>query len=81
MLATTCVFSTLANCRSRVKLSARLGYKKAITALAHRLCRILYAILRDGTEFDPARLGLEKGPFQVTRTRMYRLRKVPPTKR
>jgi len=64
-----------------LRLSARLGSKKAITALTHRLCRVIYAILRDGTEFDPARLGLEKGPFQVTRTRMYRLRKVPPTKR
>lgn len=64
-----------------LKLSARLGYKKAITALAHRLCRVLYAILRDGTEFDPARLGLEKGPFQVTRTRLYRLRKAPARKR
>jgi len=64
-----------------LKLSARLGYKKAITALAHRLCRVLYAILRDGTEFDPVRLGLEKGPFQETRTRLYRLRKAPAPKR
>ena len=64
-----------------LKLSARLGYKQAITALAHRLCRVLYAILRDGTEFDPARLGLEKGPFEVTRTRLYRLRKAPARKR
>ena len=64
-----------------LKLSARLGYKKAITAMAHRLCRVLYAILRAGQPFDLARLGLEKGPFQVTRTRLYRLRKVPSTKR
>ena len=58
-----------------VRLCARIGYKKAITALAHRLCRILYAILRDGSRFDLARLGVEKGPFQVTHTRHYRLRK------
>lgn len=63
------------------KLSAQLGYKKAITAMGHRLCRVVYAILRDGAEFDLSRIGLEKGPFQTTRTRMYRLRKVIPTNR
>ena len=64
-----------------VRLQARLGTKKAITALSHRLCRVLYALLRDGSEFNLARLGLEKGPFQVTRTRMYRLRPTEPKKR
>ena len=62
-----------------VRLCARIGYKKAITALAHRLCRVLYAILRDGSEFDLGRLGVEKGPFKVTQTRHYRLRKAVST--
>jgi hypothetical protein len=30
---------------------ARRGYKTAIVAVAHRLPRLLYALLRDGTEF------------------------------
>lgn len=62
-----------------VRLCARIGYKKAITAMAHRLCRILFAILRDGSEFDLARLGVEKGPFPVTQIRHYRLRKALPS--
>ena len=31
----------------------RRGYKTAIVAVAHRLCQILYAPLRSGTEFQP----------------------------
>jgi transposase len=31
------------------QLCARRGYKMAVVAVAHRLCRILYAMLRDGT--------------------------------
>ena len=38
-------------------------YKTAVVAVAHRLCRVLYALLRDGTEFQPTRLGIEEGPF------------------
>jgi hypothetical protein len=29
--------------------------------VAHRLCRILFAVLRNGSEFDPARIGVEEG--------------------
>ena len=50
-----------------LRLCGRIGYKKTITALAHRLCRLLFAILRDGSEFDLARLGLEKGPSRSPR--------------
>ena len=57
----------------------KFGSDLTITALAHRLCRILYAILRDGSEFDLVRLGVEKGPFKVTQTRHYRLRKAVST--
>lgn len=55
------------------KLCARRGYKIAIVAVAHRLCRLLYALLRDGAEFQPARLGIEEGPFTHTITRRFRL--------
>jgi transposase len=36
------------------------GYRMAVVAVAHRLCRMLYAILRDGTEFDPGKVGAEE---------------------
>ena len=46
------------------KLCVRRGYKPAIVAIAHRLCRILFALLRDETEFRPVlippRLGRAK---------------------
>lgn len=59
-----------------VSLTARAGYRKAITAVAHRLCRILFAMLRDKSEFDPARLRVEKGPFTSTTTRLYRFKTI-----
>jgi hypothetical protein len=31
------------------------------------------ALLRDGAEFQPARLGVEEGPFTQTITRRFRL--------
>lgn len=56
-------------------LLARRGYKMAIVAVAHRLCRILYAMLRDGTDFDVNRLGVEAGTFEHTTLRHYRLKR------
>jgi transposase len=60
-----------------LKLCARRGYKAAIVAVAHRLCRLLYALLRDGSKFQPTRLGVEAGPFTQTVTRQYRLTPKP----
>jgi transposase len=60
-----------------LSLSARRGYKMAITALAHRLCRILYALLRDHAEFDVGKLGIEVGPFEKKVVKLYRLRRRP----
>src|SRR5262249_10487981 len=60
-----------------MKLCARRGYKIAIVAVAHRLCRLLYALLRDGTDFQPTRLGVEEGPFTQTITRRFRLTPKP----
>ena len=53
-------------------LCARRGYKLATVAVAHRLCRIAFAMLRHRTNFDPRRLGLQEGPFTTTTTRRYR---------
>jgi transposase len=53
-------------------LCVRRGYKMAVVAVAHRLCRIVYALLRDGTDFDVRKLAVEQGPFEHTIVRHYR---------
>jgi transposase len=53
-------------------LCVRRGYKMAVVAVAHRLCRILYAMLRHGTEFDLSKLAIEQGRFEQTTVRHYR---------
>jgi transposase len=59
------------------ELCSRRGYKMAITAVAHRLLRIIYAMLRDGTDFDVSKLPIEHGPFTKTRVVLYRRKKKP----
>jgi hypothetical protein len=39
------------------QLCARRGYKLTVIAVAHRLCRIMYAMWRDGRDFDVGRLA------------------------
>jgi hypothetical protein len=56
---------------------AQRGYKMAVVAVAHRLCRILFALLRDGVAFDIAKLAVEDGPFQRTCVQRYRLKRAP----
>jgi len=53
-------------------LCVRRGYKMAIVAVAHRLCRIMYSMLRHGTEFDLNKVGIEQGYFQKTTVHRYR---------
>lgn len=55
-------------------LCVRRGYKMAVVAVAHRLCRILYAMLRRGRDFDVTRLAVEQGRFQRTSIHRYRLK-------
>lgn len=55
-----------------LSLCRRRGYKMAVVAVAHRLCRILFAMLRDGTDFNLERLGIEEGRFEHTTVRRYR---------
>jgi len=59
------------------RVCARRGYKAAVVAVAHRLCRILFAMLRDGTDFSVTRTGVEQGAFERTTTYKYRLRPKP----
>jgi transposase len=56
------------------RLCARRGYRMATVAVAHRLCRILFAMLRDGTTFTAEKAGVEAGTFQKVSVRKYRLR-------
>ncbi len=53
-------------------LCVRRGYKMAVVAVAHRLCRILYAMLKHETDFDLNMLGVETGRFERTTVRQYR---------
>jgi len=39
------------------RIAARRGRRVAVVALARRLAGILYAMMRDGTEFDGMRLA------------------------
>jgi len=58
------------------KLCAKHGYKMATIAVAHRLCRIIYAMMKNRTNFDERKLGVERGPFQRTAEHLYRLKLV-----
>jgi transposase len=42
------------------KITARKGYKVAVVAVAHKLCRMLWAMLRDGASFDPMKIAKSK---------------------
>ena len=53
-------------------LCVRRGYKMAVVAVAHRLCRILYAMMRSGTDFDMSRMAIEQGHFEQVSVRQYR---------
>lgn len=55
-------------------LCARRGHKMAVVAVAHRLCRILWAMLRHQTTFDLRKLNVEVGPFEKTTAQLYRLK-------
>jgi transposase len=55
-------------------MCARRGYKMAVVAVAHRLCRILYAMLRDEAEFDVTKINVEVGPFEKKIVLPYRLK-------
>jgi transposase len=53
-------------------LCTRRGYKMAIVAVAHRLCRILYSMLKHQTDFAIAKLGVERAYLEHKTVRHYR---------
>jgi transposase len=59
-----------------MSLCRRRGYKMAVVAVAHRLCRIMYAMLRHAEDFNVARLGVEQGHFERTTVHHYRRRRL-----
>ena len=40
-------------------MAYKLGYQEAVTATAHKLARIIYALLENKREFDPAILDVK----------------------
>jgi len=56
------------------RLISRRGYRMAITAVAHRLSRIIYAMLKGQQDFDFSKLGVIKGPFERTSIDHYRFK-------
>lgn len=53
-------------------LILRVGARRAVTAVAHRLCRVMYAMLRDKTSFDASKLKAHE-PRGIRTARIYRL--------
>ncbi len=51
---------------------AKRGHKVAMVSVAHRLARIVFAMLRDAKPFDERVAGVEYGPFTYNRTVGYR---------
>jgi transposase len=49
------------------RLSARMGYNKAIWAIAHRLCRLIWKVLHDGIRY--VEQGLAPTPLMTQRRR------------
>lgn len=62
-------------------MCARRGYKMAVVAVAHRICRILYAMLRHEKDFDIGRLGVEQGHFETKVVRNFRRKAMGATMR
>jgi hypothetical protein len=62
------------------EICARRGYKMAVTAVAHRLARIIHAMLKTETDFDPEKLPVEVGPFTKSRVVLYRRKKAAAAK-
>lgn len=55
-------------------LTLRVGTRRAVTAVAHRLCRVLYAMLRDKTGFDASKLKAHEPRTTAQPARIYRLK-------
>src|SRR5512139_1865911 len=54
-------------------VTLRVGTRRAVIAVAHRLCRVLYAMLRDKASFDASRLKAHEPRTRAQAARIYRL--------
>lgn len=57
-----------------VRVAAKHGYKKAAVAIAQRLARILYRLWRDGSDFDPTKLNIERDGRRRTKCATWRIK-------
>jgi transposase len=56
------------------RVCAKQGYKRAVVAIAQRLARILYAMWRNGEDFDAAKLNVVEQEHTRTKTYYWRIR-------
>lgn len=57
------------------RITARLGVKRAVVALAQRLARILFQLWKKGENFDETKLNVQRVKKQKTRTVHYEIKK------
>ncbi len=55
------------------KMATKRGHKLAVMAVAHRILRVTWAILKNGLDFEPEKIGIQEGPFMTRRIRRYLL--------
>lgn len=55
------------------RICAKKGYKVAVVAVAHKILRILWSMLKNEKDFDLAPLGIEQGEFVTKSVRKYKL--------
>jgi transposase len=60
------------------RITAKRGVKMAVVAVAHRICRVLFAMLRHQRDFDLHRLNVEEGPFEKLTVKRYRVKSKTP---
>jgi hypothetical protein len=58
-----------------VRVLSKQGYKRAVVAVAQRLARILYAMWRNGEDFDVTKLNVVPERRIRTRRRHWRIRR------
>jgi transposase len=56
------------------RIAAKSGYKKAVTAVAHRMARILYQMWRHQEGFDLGKLAVEYREHVVQKKRFYQFK-------
>lgn len=63
------------------KWAVKKGNKKAVVAVAHKLCRIVHALLKKGEPFSPEKLGVEQYQDEALGRKGYRRISARPLKK